>query len=254
MRQLAPNDAFMLYAEAPGSPNQIASLGIFDPSTTSGWRRLSDVDGLFRVPDPPGQGVPATPGQGAPGSRRPMVGGGRQLRPGIPRAAHGAAPARRLEPALHARGPTPLPPARSHPPAVGGLPHRGTRRRPRRPARVHRHPGAGASHGHRRRRRHRVVERLVPAESGRSSARCGRYVATGGSAELVGPPRPRRPFSGRSPGAGGSRRPPGGSAGRPRLRAIAQTRDSASGPDRALHPVQCPGVAPPRVRRRDRPP
>jgi WS/DGAT/MGAT family acyltransferase len=38
VKQLAPNDAFMLYTEAPGSPNQIASLGIFDPSTAPGGR------------------------------------------------------------------------------------------------------------------------------------------------------------------------------------------------------------------------
>jgi WS/DGAT/MGAT family acyltransferase len=36
MKQLAPNDAFMLYAEGPGSPNQIASLQIFDPSEAPG--------------------------------------------------------------------------------------------------------------------------------------------------------------------------------------------------------------------------
>jgi WS/DGAT/MGAT family acyltransferase len=36
MKQLAPGDAFMLYTEAPGSPNQIASLGVFDPSTAPG--------------------------------------------------------------------------------------------------------------------------------------------------------------------------------------------------------------------------
>ena len=36
MKQLAPGDAFMLYAEQPGSPNQIGSLGIFDPSTAPG--------------------------------------------------------------------------------------------------------------------------------------------------------------------------------------------------------------------------
>jgi diacylglycerol O-acyltransferase len=38
MRQLTPNDAFMLYAEAPGSPNHIGSLGIFDPSTAPGGK------------------------------------------------------------------------------------------------------------------------------------------------------------------------------------------------------------------------
>jgi WS/DGAT/MGAT family acyltransferase len=36
MKQLTPNDAFMLYTEAPGSPNHIGSLGIFDPSTAPG--------------------------------------------------------------------------------------------------------------------------------------------------------------------------------------------------------------------------
>jgi diacylglycerol O-acyltransferase len=36
LKQLTPNDAFMLYAEGPGSPNHIGSLGIFDPSTAPG--------------------------------------------------------------------------------------------------------------------------------------------------------------------------------------------------------------------------
>ena len=36
MKQLMPNDAFMLYTETPGSPNQIGSLGIYDPSTAPG--------------------------------------------------------------------------------------------------------------------------------------------------------------------------------------------------------------------------
>ena len=36
MKQLTPNDAFMLYAEGPDSPNHIGSLGIFDPSTAPG--------------------------------------------------------------------------------------------------------------------------------------------------------------------------------------------------------------------------
>jgi diacylglycerol O-acyltransferase len=36
MQQLSPNDAFMLYAETPGGPNQIASLLILDPSTVPG--------------------------------------------------------------------------------------------------------------------------------------------------------------------------------------------------------------------------
>jgi WS/DGAT/MGAT family acyltransferase len=36
VKQLTPNDAFMLYAEGPGSPNQIASLQIFDPSEAPG--------------------------------------------------------------------------------------------------------------------------------------------------------------------------------------------------------------------------
>jgi WS/DGAT/MGAT family acyltransferase len=36
MKQLTPNDAFMFYAEGPSSPNQIASLQIFDPSEAPG--------------------------------------------------------------------------------------------------------------------------------------------------------------------------------------------------------------------------
>src|SRR5690348_4850679 len=36
MKQLTPGDAFMLYTETPGSPNQIGSLGIFDPTSAPG--------------------------------------------------------------------------------------------------------------------------------------------------------------------------------------------------------------------------
>jgi WS/DGAT/MGAT family acyltransferase len=36
MKQLAPGDAFMLYADQPGSPNHIGSLGLFDPHTAPG--------------------------------------------------------------------------------------------------------------------------------------------------------------------------------------------------------------------------
>jgi WS/DGAT/MGAT family acyltransferase len=49
MKQLAPGDAFMLYTEQPGSPNQIGSLGLFDPTTSPGG--APTFDGLVEYFD-----------------------------------------------------------------------------------------------------------------------------------------------------------------------------------------------------------
>ena len=80
----------------------------------------------------PGEGLPSESGAGSRRPRSPVLGGGRGVRPRVPRAPHRTAQAGRLAPVLHPGCPVARPPARPLEAAVGAVRHRRPRQGRRR--------------------------------------------------------------------------------------------------------------------------
>ena len=210
--RLSAVDASFLYLEQPRTPMHVGAVGIFRaPAGGFDYERLVEtVERRLVAGAPvPAEGAPR-PGRAGP----PGLGRRCRLRRRLPRPPLGAAPAGHLRAAHGAGGAADVATAGPRPPAVGGLPRRGARRRP---VRDHHEdpPGDG-------RRRHHDRHRAGAARPDARAARGARPAVDAAPRAERRPRSSRRGRRGRRParsggrhraGRGGRRARRGGQAG-----------------------------------------